>query len=94
MTELVYCVTVAFTVTERADRLHHDNAPAHSTALVQAFFGKTSHHSGLSAPLQLRFCSLRLLVFPKAKTGIESKEMCECDVHTVHKLSQWRLTAN
>jgi hypothetical protein len=38
--ELVYCVTVAFTVTERADQLHRDKAPAHSTALVQAFMAK------------------------------------------------------
>jgi hypothetical protein len=29
-------------MTERADQLHHDNAPAHSTALVQAFLAK--HH--------------------------------------------------
>jgi len=38
--ELVYCVTVAFKMTERADQLHHDNAHAHSTALVQAFLTK------------------------------------------------------
>jgi len=36
----VYCVTVAFTMTERADQLHRYNAPAHSTALVQAFIAK------------------------------------------------------
>jgi len=29
-------------MTERADQLHHNNAPAHSTALVQAFLAK--HH--------------------------------------------------
>jgi hypothetical protein len=29
-------------MTERADQLHHDNVPAHSTALVQAFLAK--HH--------------------------------------------------
>jgi hypothetical protein len=29
-------------MTERADQLHHDNAPAHFTALVQAFLAK--HH--------------------------------------------------
>jgi hypothetical protein len=34
----VYCVTVAFTMTKRADQLHHDNVPAHSTVLVQALF--------------------------------------------------------
>jgi len=34
----VYCVTFAFTMTERADQLHHDNSSVHSTALVQAFW--------------------------------------------------------
>jgi histone-lysine N-methyltransferase SETMAR len=42
LTKLLYCVTVAFTMTEQADQLHHDNAPAHSTALMQAFLAK--HH--------------------------------------------------
>jgi len=27
-------------MTEQADKLYHDNAPAHSTALVQAFLAK------------------------------------------------------
>ena len=74
MTELVYCVTAAFTMTERADKLHHDNAPAHSAALVQAILGKggvkASHHPVLSAPIQPRFGSLRLLAFPKAKIAV------------------------
>jgi hypothetical protein len=82
-----------FTVTERADQLHRDNAPAHSTVLVQAFFGIASHHTGLSALLQPRFGSLRTLVFPKAKIAVEREEICKCDGHTVHKLSQRRLTA-
>ena len=95
MTELVYCVTVAFTTTKPADQLHHDNAPAPSTALVQVFFfGKASHHPGLSAPLQTIFVFLRLLAFPKAKLAIENEEIYECDGHTVHKLSQRRLTAD
>jgi hypothetical protein len=42
LTELVYCASVALTVTELADQLHHDNTPAPSTALVQAFLAK--HH--------------------------------------------------
>jgi hypothetical protein len=58
------------------------------------FFGKATHHPGLSAPLQSWFGSLRLLAFPKAKIAVEKEEICECDSHTVHKLSQWRLTAN
>ena len=55
--------------------------------------GKASHHPGLSAPLQPRFCSLRLLAFRKAKIAVE-REICECDGHTVHKPSQRRLTAD
>jgi len=94
LTELVYCVTVTFTVTEQADQLHHNNAPAHSTALVQASFGKASHHPGLSALLQPRFGSLQLRTFPKAKITVEREEICECDGHTLHKFSQWRLTAD
>ena len=39
LTELEYCVTT-FTMTEWADQLHHDNVPAHSTALMQAFLAK------------------------------------------------------
>jgi len=81
-------------MTDRTDQLHHDNAPAHSTALVQVlYFGKASHYPGLSAPLQPRFGSLKLLAFPKVKIALE-REICECDGHTVHKLSQWRLTAD
>ena len=96
LTELVYCVTAAFTMTERADQLHHNNVPAHSISLVQAlfFFGKASHHPGLSAPLQPRFGSLWLLAFPKAKITTEREEICECDGHTEHKLSQRCLTAD
>ena len=81
-------------MTERADQLHHDNAPAYSTALVQAFVRKASHHPGLSARLQPRFGSLRLLTLPKAKIAVEKEENGECDGHTVHKLSQRRLTAD
>ena len=95
MTELVYCVTVAFTMTERADQRICIIAPAHSTALVQAFFfGNASRHAGLSATLQPRFDSLRLLAFPNAKIAFEREEICDCAGHTVHKLSQRCLTAD
>jgi hypothetical protein len=62
----------------------------------RVFFGvcKASQHPGLSAPLQPRFGSLRLLTFPKAKIAVERAEICESDGHTVHKLSQRRLTAD
>jgi len=87
-------VTITFTVTKRADHLHHNNAPAYSTAPREGFFGKASHHPGLLAPLQPRFGCLRLLDSSKAKIAIESEEICKCDGHTVHKFSQPRLTAD
>jgi len=62
--------------------------------LCAGFFGKASYHPVLSAPLQPRFGSLGLLAFPKAKIAIEREEICEFDGHTVHKLSQRRLTAD
>jgi hypothetical protein len=65
-------------MTEQAEKFHHDNGPAHSTSLVQVVFGKTSHHPGLSAALQPRFGSLRLLPFPKAKIAIQREEICYC----------------
>jgi hypothetical protein len=81
--ELVYCVIVVFTMTERTDQLHHDNALAHSTNIVQSFFsGKTSHYPGLSASLQTRFGSLRLLAFSKAKIVVKRQEICECTGRT------------
>jgi hypothetical protein len=94
LTELVHCVTAALTMPERADLLHHDNAPAHSTALAQAFLAKHHITQICQHPLQPTFGSLRLLAFPKAKIAFEREEICECDGHTVHKLSQRRLTTD
>jgi len=68
--------------------------PIYSSCSGFFFFGKASHHPGLSAPLQPRFDSLRLLASPTVKIAVERKETCECDCHTVHKLSQQRLTAD
>ena len=56
------------------------------------FFGKASHHLGLSAPLQPKFASCDFWLFPKLKSPLKWMR-CECDGHTVHKLSQRRLTA-
>ena len=72
----VYCVVVVFTMTERADQLHHDNAPAHSTALVQAFFFFFAKHH-ITQVCQPRYspdlapCDLRL--FPKLKSPLKLK---------------------
>ena len=86
------------------DRLIHNDQVSTSASSWQCacpfyssrvhFFGKASHQPGLSAPLQPRFGSLRLLAFPKAKIAVEREEIFECDGHTVHKLIQHCLTAN
>jgi hypothetical protein len=86
------------------DRPIHNDRTSRSVNLHQCacqfysyradFCGKTPHHPGLSAPLQLIFGSLRLLIFSKAKIAVESEKICECDCHTIHKLSQRRLTAD
>jgi len=61
---------------------------------LMGLFGKASHHRGLSAPLHPRFGSLWLLAFPKIKFALERDEICECDGHTVYRLSQRHLTAD
>jgi hypothetical protein len=91
----VYCVTVTFKMTEQADPLHHDNASAHSAALLQAFLAKLHITQVCQPPLQPRFGSLRLLAFPEAKITLEREEICECDGHTTQAqsmVSQCRLT--
>jgi len=79
---------------EQADQLHHDNVPAHSTALVQAMLPKHHITKVCQPPLQPKFGFLQLMAFPKAETASESEETGECDSHTVHKLSQQHLTAD
>jgi hypothetical protein len=75
-------------------QLHHDNAPANSTAPMQAFFWQNITSPRCVSPLQPRFGSLQLLAFPKAKIDVEREEICECEDHIVHKLSQRHHTAN
>ena len=82
-------------MTERADELHHHNAPAPSAAPVQVFLAKRHITQFCQPPpLKPRFGSVRLLAFPEAKIAFEREEICECDGHTLHKLSQRRLTVN
>jgi hypothetical protein len=58
------------------------------------FFFFFFHHLRLLVPPQPIFGSLRLLAFPKTKIAVERKEIREYGGHTVHKLSQRRLTAH
>jgi transposase len=80
-------------MTKRADQLHHDNAPAHSTAVVQAFLAK-HHITQLCQPPYSPDLALCDFAFPKVKIAVQREEICECDDHTVQKLSQRRLTAD
>ena len=85
------------------DRHIHNDRESRSASSWQCACSFYSSHAGffwqsiispsLSAPLQPRFGSLRLLAFPKAK-AVEREEICECDGNTVHKLSKRRLTAD
>jgi hypothetical protein len=83
-------------MTERTDQLHHDNAPGHSTALMQVFLAKR-HITQVCQPPSpctpdLTPCGLQ--AFHKAKIAVEREEICESDGQTVHKISQRRLTAD
>jgi hypothetical protein len=70
LTELVYCVTVTFTMTERADQLLHNNAPAHSTALVHAFcLGKQVCQPPYSPDL----APCEFWLFPKLKSPLKGR---------------------
>jgi hypothetical protein len=79
--EVVYwaCLlrTVTVTMTERTDQLHHDNAPAHSTALVQAFFegGGAKHHISqvCQPPCSPDLASCHFWLFPKLKSWLKGR---------------------
>ena len=61
---------------------------------LAGFLWQSITSPSLSAPLQHWFGSLQFLAFPKAKIAFEMEKIFECDGHTVHKLSQRRLTAD
>jgi hypothetical protein len=73
-------VTVAFTMTKQADQPHEDNSPAHSTALVQAFWAKHHitqvchpHYSPDLHPCDFRF-------FPKLKSPSKGRRFVNATV--------------
>ena len=74
-------------MTEQVDQLHNNNASAYSTALMQALLAKRHINQVCQPPYSPDLA-------PKIKIAIEREEICEWDSHTVHKLSQRRLTAN
>ena len=64
-------MTVTFTMTERADQLHHDNPPAHSTALVQGFFLAKHHINQVcQLPYSPDLAPCDFWLFPKLKSSL------------------------
>jgi transposase len=55
---------------KRAYQIHHDNALAHSTALVQAFLAKHQITQVCQPPYSPHLALLQLLAFPKTKIAI------------------------
>jgi hypothetical protein len=80
MTELVYCVTVAFTLTARAVQLHHDNAPARSAALVQAFLVKHHTTQVCQPPYSPDLASCDFWLFPKLKSPLKERRFLNATV--------------
>ena len=78
---------------ERADQLHHDKAPAHCTALVQVLWQSITSPRSVSPPTAQIWLPATS-GFRQTKIAVEREEICECDGHTVHRLSQRRLTAD
>jgi hypothetical protein len=82
-------------VTERADQLHHDNAPASSRALVQVFFFLAKQHiTHVCQPPTAQIWLFAASGFSQSKIAFEIEEICEFNGHTVHKISQRRLAAD
>jgi hypothetical protein len=76
----MYCVTIAFTMTERADQLHHDNAPAHSTALVQAFLAKHHITQVCQPPYSPDLAPCNFWLFPKLKSPFKVRRFVNATV--------------
>jgi len=73
LTELVYCVTAAFTMTKGANQLHHDNVPAHSTVLVQAFLAKHLITQVCQHPYSPDLSPCDFWLFPKLRSPLKGR---------------------
>ena len=77
----MYCVTFAFKMTERVDQLHYGNAPAHSTALVQAFFLPKLHITQVcQAPYNPDLAPCNFWLFPKLKSPLKGRRFVNATV--------------
>ena len=70
MTELVYCLTVAFKMTERAD---HDNAPAILQFSCRLFFAKHHITQVCQPPSSPDLAPREFWLFPKLKSPLKGR---------------------
>ena len=73
-------MTVAFTMTERADQLHHDNASAHYTALIQAFLAKLHTTHVCQPPYSQGLAPCDFWLFPKLKSPLKGRRFVNATV--------------
>jgi hypothetical protein len=71
LTELVYWVTVALAMTQQADQRIRINAPARSTALMQAFLAKRSNTQVCQQSYSPDLVPCDLWLFPKPKSWLK-----------------------
>jgi hypothetical protein len=60
-------------MTEHADQLHHDNAPAHFTALMQAFLAKNHITQVCQPPYNPDLAPCSFWLFPKLKVPLKGR---------------------
>jgi len=60
-------------MTERADQLHHNNAPAHSTALLQAVLAKHHITQVYQPPYSPNLATCNFWLFPKLKSLLKGR---------------------
>jgi len=84
-------------------RIHNDRASRSASSRQRAWPFYSSHAGffwkSITLPRFIRHPTAQIWLpatsaFPKAKLAFESLEICACDGHTVHKLTQQRLTAD
>ena len=78
----------------RSDSSRHCACPFYSFRADVFWQSITTLRSFSPPPYSPDLAPCYLQVFLKAKIAFEMEEICECDGHTEHKLSQRRLTAN
>jgi len=67
-------------VDERVDQFHHDNAPAHSTALVQAFLAKHHITHVCQPPYNPFLAPSDFWLFPKLKSPLKWRRLVNATV--------------